>query len=45
MIRYVPYVWRSVTRNRVRSVLTVAGVAVGVLIEETDIIQCRPLQE
>ena len=32
MIRYVPYVWRSVSRNRVRSILTVAGVAVGVLI-------------
>lgn len=32
MIRYVPYVWRSVSRNRLRSILTVGGVAVGVLI-------------
>ena len=32
MIKYVPYVVRSAWRNRVRSTLTVLGVAVAVFI-------------
>ena len=32
MIRFVPYVLRSAWRNRIRSVLTVLGVAVAVFL-------------
>ncbi len=32
MIKFVPYVFRSALRNRVRSALTVLGVAVAVFI-------------